>query len=217
MLASWTGLFFFSFLHNIPRKWQLSQFHRFPNPVDRQVWFTPPVTGLFASRFPCQVSAFELAGKLYGFFAVCRRKETSVALQCSAWSLADLKRFSLLSLSLSIQSLRQGCVCVCAETEPLHGTVHLTDWKPTPPPQGSAPQLSSSSLNRVGLLIYSGSYTKGGTEEREAVYSGEWVEKGDWRADFGAPQHRSVEVVFKTKERTMRQPSKEWFMHGNES
>lgn len=37
---------------------------------------------------------------------------------------------------------------------------------------------------------------------------GEAVERGDWRADFGAPQLRSVEVVFETKERTMRHPKR---------
>lgn len=47
-----------------------------------------------------------------------------MALRHSARSLAELKRFPPLFLSLSIQSLKRG-VRLCAEAETLQGTVHL--------------------------------------------------------------------------------------------
>ena len=85
-----------------------------------------------------------------------KKKELSVALRCSPRSPLAWSETILSSLSLAqhpVTHTRCVCVCVCvsvlqyvcvpvcvrAETEPLQGTAHLTEWKPTPPPQGPAP------------------------------------------------------------------------------
>lgn len=173
------------------------------------------------------MSALGSAGKLSGSFAVCRRKEPSAALQCSTRSLADPKRFSPLFLPLSIQSLRHGmrvCVCMCVYllrqsrfrapcTSPTES--RLLRHKTQPP-------LSLLSLSPSTLLLllpsptwvanlfgYSYTQKKGGNREE-----GEAVKRRDWRADFGAPQLRLVEVVFETKERAMHHQKRSSAQHG---
>lgn len=109
-------LFLFFFLHSIHKNvsWADSSGllffvgFFFLNPIHRS---SSSEGSFMRLRFPCQVSAFGSAGKLHGFFAVCRRKAACVCgpAALTARSLADLKRFPPPCLSLSIQS---GAVCV---------------------------------------------------------------------------------------------------------
>lgn len=175
-------------------------------------WFSNPGLLRWMVLFCVSVSGERISWKPLRVLCCLLTKRSRLSALDWCWTVYSF-------LSLSIQSLKARRVCVCAlllrqnrfkapctsKTES-----RLLRHKAQPPhPLLSS---SSSSLNRIRLLIYSGNAAQRGGQNRGRLLR---------RTDFGAPQLRAVEVDWDKGAR--RVPLKEefsstWdFMHGYRS